>query len=160
MFEKFGEFDSFEEINKKAAELKGTGDIQLLKTLARENGLDTEDAQDYFEGVIDNLTTPALAAIGKIAVEAEDLKVFGVLKDWVGQINVMCSQDEAFAKNVRKTGKSLIDCFTEVIEEEFKNRKDLDTRITKKIEGCPKRASISTLTMKEQLGIIKRYYGR
>ena len=160
MFKKFGEFDSAEEINNKAAELKETGDIRMLKAFAKENGLDEEDAQDYFDGIRSYITTPTLAAIGKIAVEAEDLKVFGVLKDWVGQINVLCSQDVEFAESVRKKGKNLIDCFAEVIKEEAKNRKDVDKRITKKIKGCPEKLSISTLTTTEQIKLIKQYYRR
>ena len=38
MFEKFGEFNSAEELNNKAEELKGN--VQELKQLAEENGLD------------------------------------------------------------------------------------------------------------------------
>ena len=47
MFEKFGEFNSAEELNKKAAELKTAGELGKLKDLAIENGLDPEDAEDY-----------------------------------------------------------------------------------------------------------------
>jgi len=160
MFDKYGEFDSSKEINDKAAELKAAGDTQGLKTLAIENGLDKEDVQDYIDGTISELTTPALAAIGKIAVEAQDIKAVGMFVDWVGHINVMCSQSVAFAQSVRKKGKNLIDCFAEVIEEEFKNRGEIDQRITKKVKGCPQRLGISTLTTKEQIGIITQYYRR
>lgn len=40
MFDKFGEFDSFEEINKAAAGQKEEGDEAALKDLAKENGID------------------------------------------------------------------------------------------------------------------------
>ena len=48
MFDKFGEFDSAEEINKAAAGLDETE----LKKLAEENGLDEDDAMDYCGGLI------------------------------------------------------------------------------------------------------------
>ena len=42
MFDKFGEFDSAEELNAKAAELKAAGEEKRLVELALENGLDKE----------------------------------------------------------------------------------------------------------------------
>ena len=49
MFEKFGEFDSFVEINELAENLFNEGDIKSLKAMARENGI-----QEYF---VVNVTT-------------------------------------------------------------------------------------------------------
>ena len=46
MFDKFGEFDSVEELNKAAAGLKTEGDEESLIALAEENGLTREDAED------------------------------------------------------------------------------------------------------------------
>lgn len=40
MFEKFGEFDSCEEINMAAQGLYEEGDIKSLRALAKENGLE------------------------------------------------------------------------------------------------------------------------
>ena len=45
MFEKFGEFDSYEEINRAAEAQKAEGDTEAILALAKENGLDEEDAQ-------------------------------------------------------------------------------------------------------------------
>lgn len=64
MFDKFGEFDSAEEINKAAAGLDETE----LKKLAEENGLDEDDAMDYCGGLIKELATPMTAALGKLKV--------------------------------------------------------------------------------------------
>ena len=66
MFDKFGEFDSAEEINRAAAAQLKEGDLDAIKTIAEENGLDPEDAEDFCTGAIDSLTTPLLAAIGKL----------------------------------------------------------------------------------------------
>ena len=65
MFDKFGEFDSVEELNAKAAELKAAGEEKRLVELALENGLDKEDAEDYMDGCISTLATTLSAAIGK-----------------------------------------------------------------------------------------------
>ena len=40
MFEKFGEMSSYKEINELAANLLQEGDIDSLKELAKENGID------------------------------------------------------------------------------------------------------------------------
>ena len=50
MFEKFGEFDSAEEINRAAAAQRAEGDTEALMQIAIENGIDKEDAQDYAAG--------------------------------------------------------------------------------------------------------------
>lgn len=68
MFDKFGEFDSAEEINRAAAAQLKEGDLGAIKTIAEENGLDSEDAEDFCTGAIDSLTTPLLAAIGKLEI--------------------------------------------------------------------------------------------
>ena len=52
MFDKFGEFDSAEEINRAAAAQLKEGDLDAVKTIAEENGLDSEDAEDYCTGAI------------------------------------------------------------------------------------------------------------
>ena len=53
MFEKFGEFDSYEEINRAAKAQLEEGDLEAIKTIAKENGLDPEDAEDFCTGAIE-----------------------------------------------------------------------------------------------------------
>ena len=55
MFDKFGEFDSSEELNKAAEGLLEEGDIESLKIMAAENGIDTADVEDYSDGSINSL---------------------------------------------------------------------------------------------------------
>ena len=50
MFEKFGEFDSAEELNMCAEGLRNEGDEESLIALAEENGIDGEDAEDFMTG--------------------------------------------------------------------------------------------------------------
>ena len=52
MFEKFGEFDSYEEINRAAKAQLEEGDLEAIKTITEENGLDPEDAEDFCTGAM------------------------------------------------------------------------------------------------------------
>ena len=45
MFEKFGEFDSYGEINELAENLLNEGDTESLKVMAKENGIQSELAE-------------------------------------------------------------------------------------------------------------------
>ena len=131
MFEKFGEFTSFEEINKKAAELKAAGDKDSLLKLCDENGLDHEDAEDFMDGVIEELTTLKLAAIGKITVEKADLKIKGVVNDWTDIIIQMIEEDEKLAAAVRSKEKPLYKLLGILLRHGFEIKEKLDDRIVK-----------------------------
>ena len=135
MFERFGEFDSAEEINKKAKELAESGDKDSLYKLAEENGLDKEDIDDYmdvpFPPAYEELTTPLMAAVGKIEVESKALKVGGILLDWKGIILQQCSDDEDFCKAVRKKGKELKRCMAALIKFSFENKVQVSDEIIK-----------------------------
>lgn len=77
MFDKFGEFDSAEELNAKAEELKAAGEEKRLVELALENGLDKEDAEDYMDDYISTLATTLydVHGITKVYVrQSEDTK--------------------------------------------------------------------------------------
>lgn len=162
MYEKYGEFDSAEELNQKANELKAEGDRDGVIALAEENGLDTEDAADFYDGKIEELTTPILAALGKIAAESAKLEMFGVFDDWAAEMIALCTEEEEFAKAVRRKGKNLTSCFAAVILEESKKRKNVDSKIVQKIrekeKDFPMGFQISTMTKKEQMTVIRKYY--
>lgn len=69
MFEKFGEFDSAEELNRAALAQRNEGDAEAVRALAEENGLDSEDAEEFLAGDVDFLALPFNAAVGKLTVE-------------------------------------------------------------------------------------------
>ena len=50
MWDKFGEFDSWEEINRAAKAQLEEGDMDAVRAIAEENGIDPED-ELYEEGV-------------------------------------------------------------------------------------------------------------
>lgn len=130
MFEQFGEFNSFEEINEKAQELLEAGDTEAVRMLAKENGLDQEDAEDYITGATDKLCYTALmAALGKLDLEEKDLEIKGVLKDWTDCIRDMCVDVDGMAAAVRKKGKTLAGCMALLIRFSFENMVQVSDKI-------------------------------
>lgn len=132
MFDKFGEFDSAEELNRVAVAKKEEKDESAVVALAEENGIDKEDAEEFVDGFVEELATPLMAALGKLKVESADLKLKGVLLDWVDEIKNLCTEDEAFAKAVRKKGKDLAGYIAKTTESGYENRAVVDKRIVDK----------------------------
>lgn len=80
MYEKFGEFNTVEELNKAAAGFLAEGDFKSLRELAEENGLDGEDAEDYIAGDMPELATPVSAALGKLSLEEKLIEKKGIVE--------------------------------------------------------------------------------
>lgn len=161
---KYGEINTIEAMNNKAAELLKENDKSGIMTLAKENGIDKEDAQDYIDGICNEFATVTMAAVGKLKVESEELKIDGILKDWVGYINQLVTEDRIFAALVLK--KSLEGCISQLIKYAFENKVQVNNKIvdiTKvKVNGKTKQLRKplylgipNTLEAKE---IIKKYY--
>ena len=74
LFERFGEMD-LEELNKAAEGLKKEGDLDSLRALALENGMDPEDVADYVAGDTKQLATLRQAALGRIKVQEEQTEI-------------------------------------------------------------------------------------
>lgn len=129
MFEKYGEFCSHEEINEMAAEFLKAGKEKELLELAQENGIDKEDAEDYFDGFTDCLCTASMAAAGKLKVEAEELNIAGILTDWKDAILDMCMTDVQMQLAVRKKDKSLKECMAGLIRFAFENKVQISNKI-------------------------------
>lgn len=167
MFDKFGEFDSVEEINRSAAAQKAEGDEEALVALAVENGLDREDAEDYMDGVTDVMATPLQAALGKLRVEAEQLKLKGILVDWKEAVEAICSEDEQMQAAVRRKGKYLRDCLASMLRFAFENKVQVSdevvkaTKVTHNGKEEPMRGPIylGIPNKNEVKMIIRKYYG-
>lgn len=80
MFEKFGEFDTVEELNKAAAGFLAEGDFKSLRELAEENGLDGEDTEDYITGDIPELASAFSASLGKLELEEREIEKKGIIE--------------------------------------------------------------------------------
>lgn len=166
MFDKFGVFDSAEELNRAAAAQLGEGDTDALFALAQENGIDREDAQDYANGDMPELCTPLMAALGKLQVEEKDLEIAGILADWVGYIRELCQEDPEMARAVRRKNKELKYCMTGLIAVAFSCKVHVSEKIVKetyvmhngKKEKCRSPLYIGIPNMVQAKEIIRKYY--
>lgn len=129
MFERFGEFDSAQEINRKARELLDAADTEGIRVLARENGIDPADADAYITGEETCLASPLMAAEGKLAIEGRELHLEGKLMDWKNMILALCTEDRQVCDGVRKKGKSLCACISAMISCAFETKTQVSDRI-------------------------------
>ena len=125
MFEKFGEFDSWEDINKAAAGFKEEGDADSLLALAKENGISADAVTDYVAGDTDSLCTVTDAAIGRLEIEAKDSSEDeGQMRVIRNMASAMIVEDERFATAVTKKGKRLEEVLKRMREEARKSQKN------------------------------------
>lgn len=129
MFEKFGELNSFGEINELAENLFNEGDTESLRAMAKENGIQSDFVDMYLQGEIPVLCDQLTAALGKIDVEVAELKPKEIMEDWVEYLRGQCMENELLAFNVRKKGKSLKGCIAALLMWSFKNQQTVDKDI-------------------------------
>lgn len=137
MYEKFGEFDSWEEINRAAAAQLTEGDTQAIYDIAEENGIDRMDAEDYINGDVDELCNAYLAAVGKIDIEVAHYKLEGHLKDYAEELKVF-AQDENIALGIRKKGFSFAQYLAKLIDSSYEKRVTVPkeiVKLTKTVKG-------------------------
>lgn len=162
MFDKFGEFDSCEEINRAAEAQLKEGDIEALKELAIENGFDPMDAEDYFCGALDPFCGIKDTALGKLKIEKEEMKLereFILLEE---ELEKECMTDSAMAAGVRKKGKRLAEYLAMIIDKGYQDAITPPQAILDKVTAVPSqyRSQMKTgmpdkATRKE---IMKEYY--
>lgn len=160
MWDKFGEFNSAEELNKAAAGQKSEGDKDALIALAKENGIDEEDALDYFDGVTEELCTPLMAAIGKLNVEAAEIKGMDkmIFTDWLDYIKSQCAEYEGIAIAVRKKSKSLKGCMGALLKWSFQKAVAVDNGIKEAAGINNANVKLGIPDMKTARAIINKYY--
>ena len=158
MFDKFGEFDTYEELNKAAEGQKTQGDIEALKELAAENGIDPGDVEDYVDGVIPELCTAKTAALGKLAVEIADIKASEIVRDWIDYIQSSAMEDLQMSIAIRKKGKSLIGCIGAMLKWSYNARYKVDDRIIKASGITATGVEMGIPGMASARKIIREYY--
>lgn len=161
LFEKFGEMNSYEEINAMAEQLLAEGDLDNLKAMAAENGL-AEAVEFFVAEEIPILCDAESAALGKIEVEAAQLQVKGLMVDWVEYIKAQIMEDESVARVVRTTGKNLAGCIAALMDWSFKNSIEVPKEVkdASGIDAVKKTPKITfgVPGMAEARKIIKNYY--
>ncbi len=127
MFDKFGEFNSVEELNAAAEGQKEQGDREALLELAEENGIDKEDAEDYMDGYTDTLATLSMAAYGRINIEQKESEKSSnyievmIMKVIIDMLKGMCT-DSAMQAAVLKKGKRISKIMDDIKSKASKHR--------------------------------------
>ena len=158
MFDKFGEFNSFGEINELAENLFNEGDIESLKAMAKENGIQNEFVKMYLQGDIPVLCDPLTAAMGKIDVEVAELKPKEIMEDWVEYLRGQCMENEILAYQVRKKGKRMKGCIAALLKWSFSNQQKIDKDILKAAGVSDGRVTLGIPGMARAKKIIADYY--
>lgn len=111
MFEKFGEYDNVDEFNDRAREL--ISEPASLRILAKENGIDPEDVEDYMAGEMKDLADAASYALGRIKVELENTKIDRQAAEYIAAIarKVLTNGRKAHFKN--RTFEAIMKAFKE-----------------------------------------------
>lgn len=158
MFDKFGEFDSCDEINELAENLLNEGDYESIKVVAKENGIDMEMVDMYLEGEIPILCDPLSAALGKIEVECKELKPKEIMQDWVEYLKGQCMENDKMAFQVRRKGKSLKGMIGELLKWSFGNQIPVDKDILTAAGVKAGKVTLGIPGMGRAKQIIKEYY--
>lgn len=158
MFDKFGEMNSYTEINELAANLLQEGDLDSLKELAKENGIPDDYVEMYLEEDIPSLCDSTSAAIGKIDVECMKLKPKELMLGWVEYIKGLCMENEMVAHQVRKKGKTLQGCMAVLLEYSFKNQITVDKTIIKAAGVSAGKVTFGVPGMAKAKELIRDYY--
>jgi len=153
MFARFGEFESAEEINRKAEELFNAGDIDGIRALASENGIPSEYAEAYCGGDLPELCDALTAAVGKLDMEEEEIVMVGVMEDWLNYIQAQCMEDDKMAIAVRKKGRNLVDCLGKILLWSLTNQKKVDKSVLASAEKLIKKQNVNL----RQYGMEPRY---
>lgn len=160
MFDRFGEFDSAAEINETAVNLRKEGDVESLKVLAEENGIDLDILDVFIEGDLLYICDDMSAAVGKIEVEAKEVKCAEIMEDWVEYIKAQCFEKPEIARAVRRKKKSLAGCIAELLKWSFKNQIPVDKEIMKAAGVTAGRCTLGIPGMARAKQIITEYYTR
>lgn len=158
LFNKFGEMDSYKEINELAENLFNEGDTESLREMAKENGITEEFVTMYLAGDIPVLCDSLTAALGKIDVEADQLKPQEIMEDWVEYLRGQCMENELLAHNVRKKGKTLKGCIAALLLWSFQNQQTIDKEIVKAAGVTAGNVTLGIPGMGRAKKIIMEYY--
>lgn len=158
MFDKFGEFDSAEEINETAAGLLEEGDLEGLREMAKENGFDEDDVQDYIDGIYPELANTYTAAWNKLEVEMKELKVCEIMEDWVEYIRIKMEEEEEMQRAIRKKGKSLQGCIAALLKWSWEHQNPVNKEVLKEAGIKDPRVTLGIPGMGTAKKVITKYY--
>lgn len=160
MFEKFGSFETAEEMNGLAENLANEGDEESLRAFAEENGISDDLVTMYVMGDTMEFCDPMTAAMGKIDIEYADLKMKpGIMDDWTEYLRGLVIEDEQMARAVRLSKYSLKGMLGELLKWSFKNQNKVPKEIMKAAGVNAGRCTLGIPGMAQAKRIIREYYG-
>lgn len=160
---KYGEMKSAEEINRKAAELKAAGDREGASILAKENGIDKDMVDAFWDGYVDLICDTQMAAAGKLDVEiAEYNKMYVANAMEVAEALKSLIMQEKVVYSLHKAGVDIdIDCTGEelaaaIAGTEGKKLNDICAKVFKKAgkihaSGTPASAMVVPMVINEYM---------
>lgn len=161
MFDKYGEFDSAEEIREAVTNQIAEGDTQAAVEIGRENGIDPMDIEDIIDGTpAEEVLTPCVVALGKIQIEAEAYKHNdSIIVDWIEYIRALAIDSERVSRMIRRKGKTLAGCLGELLSFSYKHAFAIPGEISKAagITGANVKLGIPNAGKCKE--IIRAYYG-
>ena len=158
MFDKFGEMESAAQINELATNLKNEGDRDSIKALAKENGIDEEVANAFIDGIIPFLCDDMSAALGKLSIEAKEVKAEELISVWCEYIKQRCMEEEAMSKAVRAKGKTFNGCVAEILKWSFDHQRPVDKEILKAAGVSAGKVTFGIPGMATAKKLITQYY--
>lgn len=158
MFDKFGEFDSYKEINMLADNLFNEGDLDSIRAVAEENGLIRDEVEAYLVGESPELCDLITAALGKIEVECRELKPREIMEDWVEYIRGQCLENDLMARQIRRKGKSLKGCIANILKWSFAHQQRIDSEVMQLSGVKTGKVTIGIPGMGTAKRLIKDYY--
>ena len=159
IFTKYGNFNSADEINEAAKNQLAQGDTEAIREIARENGLDPEDAEEFITGGWDRVCSETSAALGKITIEEDSMTISGIMHDWIRYIQLCISESKEFAIAVRRSDKSLAGALGAILKASEELMEEVDDAILEAADvhfkgqvkfGIPEEAQVRE--------IVKAYY--
>lgn len=158
MFDKFGELNSYTEINELAENLFNEGDEKSLREMAKENGIQKDYVDLYLQGELPALCDQLTAALGKIDIEVKELKPKEIMEDWVEYLRGQCMENDLLSIQVRKKEKSLKGCIAVLLTWSFKNQQPVNGDILKAAGVSAGRVTMGIPGMARAKQIITDYY--
>ena len=158
MFEKFGEFNSADEIKELADNLLNENDFESLNALAKENGIAEDFVEMFMQMDVPTLCDAETAALGKIDIEVQELKPQEIMEDWVEYLRCQVSENTDLARAVRMKGKSLKGMIGHLLKWSFGHQQSIDKEIIKAAGVNAGKVTLGIPGMARVKKLIKEYY--
>ena len=126
--------------------------------MAKENGFDEDDVQDYIDGIYPELANTYTAAWNKLEVEMKELKVCEIMEDWVEYIRIKMEEEEEMQRAIRKKGKSLQGCIAALLKWSWEHQNPVNKEVLKEAGVKDPRVTLGIPGMGTAKKVITKYY--